>query len=217
MSVLSIKATRMELTRLKRKLVTAMRGHKLLKDKRDELIRQFLELIKENYSLREELEGEIHKSSRNFALARSLVSDYAIDTALIMGSAAIEVELGRQNIMGINVPVFRYDAKNNNCANSYPYGFAYTSSELDSAIENVSSIIPSMLRLAELEKTCQILSCEIERTRRRVNALEHVVIPEAQSQIRFIKMKLDENERSSQVRIMKVKDMILAKAHGYSK
>lgn len=215
MSIQAVKATRMELTRLKRKLVTARRGHKLLKDKRDGLIRQFLELVRKNYSIRKDVEEKVERSSRSFAMARALMPDQALETALLIGGAKAGVDLGKRNIVGINVPEYHLRAQSQSSAHRYPYGLAFTSGDLDLAVEGVSDILPLMLELAEIEKTCYILSYEIERTRRRVNALEHVVIPETQEQIRYIKMKLDENERSSQVRIMKVKDMILQKAHGY--
>lgn len=210
-----VNPTRMELTRLKRKLATATRGHKLLKDKQDELMRQFLDLVQTNYRLRQQVEENIKKSSQNFALARSLMPDQLLETALLAPGQQVHVNATVVKVMSVPIPKFDYKYKTSNSSNTYPYGFAYTSSDLDDAVKNVSQIIPQMLELAQVEKTCQIMSYEIEKTRRRVNALEHVMIPETKSQIRYIKMKLDENERSAQVRLMKVKDMILEKSHNY--
>lgn len=207
-----VNPTRMELTRLKRKLVTARRGHKLLKDKQDELMRQFLELVQVNYRLREEVEEAIKASSQNFALARASMEDPVMETALLAPGEQISVNAEIKKVMSVPLPVFNFKSRSVSDTNLYPYGLAYTSSDLDDAVKNVSSILPEMLRLAEVEKSCQLMSFEIEKTRRRVNALEHVMIPETEEQIKYIRMKLDENERSSQVRLMKVKDMIIEKA-----
>ena len=176
MAQAQVNPTRMELTRLKKKLATAVRGHKLLKDKRDELMRQFLDLVKENMALRQ------------------------------------EVEAG----MSVDIPVFRYKTRTADENDIYPYGFAFTSSDLDGAVKSLQDVLPQMLKLAETEKSCQLMASEIEKTRRRVNALEHVIIPETQKNIKYITMKLDENERSTQIRLMKVKDMMLEEAHHYT-
>lgn len=211
-----VNPTRMELTRLKKKLATATRGHKLLKDKRDELMRQFLDLVRENKSLREKVEKGIMAANKNFILAKSAMSDEAINVALMAPRQEVYLEAHTRNVMSVEIPEFEYKTKTPDENDIYPYGFAFTSSDLDDAVKSLQDILPDMLKLAEIEKSCQLMAAEIEKTRRRVNALEHVMIPELQENIKFIIMKLDENERSTQIRLMKVKDMMLEKAHHYS-
>jgi V/A-type H+-transporting ATPase subunit D len=205
----------MELTRLKRKLATATRGHKLLKDKRDELMRQFLDLVRENKALREKVEKAIEDANKNFVLARSTMPDEVIDVALMAPRQEVHLEASEKNVMSVEIPEFEYRTKTPDENDIYPYGFAFTSSDLDDAVKSLQDILPDMLRLAEVEKACQLMAAEIEKTRRRVNALEHVMIPEMQENIKYIVMKLDENERSTQIRLMKVKDMMLEQAHHY--
>ena len=207
--------TRMELSRLKKKLVTARRGHKLLKDKRDELMRQFLILVRENRELREKVEKGIKDCNRNFVLARASMSRESLNVALMAPKQEVSLETEVRNIMSGEDPSFSFRTRTQDENDIYPYGYAFTSSDLDSAVKSIADILPDMLRLAECEKACQLLAAEIEKTRRRVNALEHVMIPETEESIRYISMKLDENERSSQVRLMKVKDMMLETAHHY--
>ena len=210
-----VNPTRMELIRLKRKLVTAIRGHKLLKDKRDELMRQFLELVRVNKSLRENVEAGLNAAAKNFALARATMQDPVLDTAMLAPAQAVTLETGTKNIMSVLVPRFTYKTRCPDESNIYSYGLSFTSSDLDGAVKSLADVVPNMLELAEVEKSCQLMAAEIEKTRRRVNALEYVMIPEMQETIKFITMKLDENERSAQIRLMKVKDMILEAAHGY--
>jgi V/A-type H+-transporting ATPase subunit D len=212
-----VNPTRMELTNLKRKLVTAIRGHKLLKDKRDELMRQFLEMVKDNRRLREKVEKGIASANKNFALARAVMDNETVKTAFLLPKQEVYLEVGDKNIMSVEIPVFEYKTRTSDPNDIYPYGYAFTSSDLDSAVKSLADILPDMLVLAEKEKACQMMAAEIEKTRRRVNALEHVVIPETQEQIKYITMKLDENERSTQVRLMKVKDMMLEQTYQYSK
>ena len=213
-----VNPTRMELTRLKKKLATAIRGHKLLKDKRDELMRQFLDLVRENKALREKVEAGIAAANQNFVLARSGMTDEALNVAPDGSQAGGSIWKLRQkkNVMSVEIPVFKYKTRTSDPNDIYSYGFAFTSSDLDDAVKSLADLLPDMLRLAECEKSCQLMAAEIEKTRRRVNALEHVMIPDTQSNIRYITMKLDENERSSQTRLMKVKDMMLEEAHHYS-
>ena len=211
-----VNPTRMELTRLKKKLATAIRGHKLLKDKRDELMRQFLELVRENKALREKVEAGIAGANQNFVLARSGMTDEALNVALMAPKQEVYLEAETRNVMSVEIPVFKYRTRTSDPNDIYSYGFAFTSSDLDDAVKSLADILPDMLRLAECEKSCQLMAAEIEKTRRRVNALEHVMIPQTQQNIRYITMKLDENERSSQTRLMKVKDMMLEQAHHYS-
>lgn len=205
----------MELTRLKKKLVTAKRGHKLLKDKRDELMRRFLELVRENKTLRERVEAGVAAANRNFVLAKAGMEDAAVNVALMAPRQEVLLEVSTQNVMSVDIPVFQYSTRTSDPNDIYCYGFAFTSGELDGAVKSLADILPDMLRLAECEKACQLMASEIEKTRRRVNALEHVLIPDIQTKIKYIVMKLDENERSTQIRLMKVKDMMLEQAHHY--
>ena len=211
----TVNPTRMELTRLKNKLVMARRGHKLLKDKRDELMRQFLILVRENKALREKVESGIEEANRSFALARSAMSDEAVRVAFLAPKQGVSLELSTRNVMSVDVPVYKTTTRTADPNDIYSYGFAFTSSDLDGAVKELSALLPDMLRLAESEKSCQLMAAEIEKTRRRVNALEHVIIPETQEGIKYLTMKLDENERSTQMRLMKVKDMMLEEAHHY--
>ncbi len=215
MAKTQVNPTRMELTRLKKKLVTALRGHKLLKDKRDELMRQFLDLVKENKQLREKVEKGITRANQNFVLARADMQEEILQSALLAPKQEVYLESGVRNVMSVEIPVFTYKTRTSDPNDIYSYGLAFTSSELDAAVYSLSELLPDMLRLAECEKSCQLMAAEIEKTRRRVNALEHVMIPEMQENIRYITMKLDENERSTQIRLMKVKDMMLEQAHHY--
>ena len=204
--------TRMELAKQKKKLATATRGHKLLKDKRDELMRQFLELVRENKTLREKVEAGIAAANKNFVLAKAATSDQVLNTALLAPKQEVYLETGMKNVMSVEIPVFEYKTRTADTNDIYSYGFAFTSSDLDGAVKSLADLLPDMLRLAEVEKSCQLMAVEIEKTRRRVNALEHVMIPAAQEKIKYITMKLDENERSTQIRLMKVKDMMLEEA-----
>ena len=204
--------TRMELAKQKKKLATATRGHKLLKDKRDELMRQFLELVRENKALREKVEAGIAAANKNFVLAKAATSDRVLNTALLAPKQEVYVEIGMKNVMSVEIPVLQYKTRTADTNDIYSYGFAFTSSDLDGAVKSLADLLPDMLRLAEVEKSCQLMAAEIEKTRRRVNALEHVMIPAAQEKIKYITMKLDENERSTQIRLMKVKDMMLEEA-----
>ena len=205
----------MELTRLKKKLVTAVRGHKLLKDKRDELMRQFLDKVRENKALREEVETALVSANQNFMLARAGMPDEMLNTALLAPKQELTISAGTQNVMSVEIPDFEFKTRTPDQNDMYSYGFAFTTGDLDDAILSLSEVFPKMLKLAEVEKSCQLMAAEIEKTRRRVNALEHVMIPELQTNIKYITMKLDENERSTQIRLMKVKDMMLKEAHHY--
>lgn len=203
-----VNPTRMELTRQKKKLASATRGHKLLKDKRDELVRQFMDLIKENMELRVKVEKELKVANMEFAIARAGMSEEVLNTALMATKKTLEIEKGFKNVMSVEIPQFR--VKNDVSGNDiYAYGYAFTAGDLDDAVYSLSQVSGDMIKLAEVEKSCQLMASEIEKTRRRVNALEHVIIPEALDNIKYITMKLDENERSTQIRLMKVKDMMI--------
>ena len=216
MASTQVNPTRMELTRLKKKLVTATRGHKLLKDKRDELMRQFLDLVREDMALRKKVEAGIQDANKNFVIARAGMSEEILHTSLMAPKQAVYLEVDKKNVMSVDVPVLEYKTRTADENDIYSYGFAFTSGDLDDAVKSLADILPDMLRLSEVEKACQLMASEIEKTRRRVNALEHVIIPETQKNIKYITMKLDENERSTQIRLMKVKDMMLEQAHHYS-
>jgi len=216
-AVKNVNPTRMELTKLKRKLVSAVRGHKLLKDKRDELMRQFMELVQINRRLRERVENGISSANKNFALARAVMQDETINTAFLAPKQEVYLDVGKKNVMSVEIPQFEYKTRTPDPNDIYSYGYAFTSGDLDSAVKSLADILPDMLKLAEVEKACQMLAAEIEKTRRRVNALEHVLIPDMKEKIKYITMKLDENERNTQVRLMKVKDMILEQTYQYSK
>ncbi len=215
MAFTQVTPTRMELTRLKKKLVTAVKGHKLLKDKRDELMRQFLDLVRENMALRQKVEAGILSANKNFVIAKAGMSEQILNTALMSPKQEVYLEAGKKNVMSVDIPVFETKTRTADANDVYSYGFAFTSGDLDGAVKSLADILPDMLRLAEVEKSCQLMASEIEKTRRRVNALEHVIIPETQQNIKYITMKLDENERSTQIRLMKVKDMMLEEVHHY--
>jgi len=209
MARLNVNPTRMELTKLKKRLVTATRGHKLLKDKQDELMRRFIDLIKHNNELRKSVEGELQNSFKDFVMASALMSSEFLEEAISYPKESISVEVETKNVMSVNVPVMKFKRKLEDDPGSiYPYGFASTSGELDGAIEKLYLILPKLLELAEVEKSCQLMADEIEKTRRRVNALEYMTIPQLQETIKYIKMKLGENERSALTRLMKVKSMM---------
>lgn len=212
MANITVNPTRMELTRLKGKLRTAQRGHKLLKDKRDELMKQFLETVREVRALREEVEEELMTVHQSFTVASALMSSEALEQALLYPKQSVELTQTIRNVMSVNVPVYEFQTKSKRDSDIYPYGFIATSGELDTAVETLGHVFRKMLKLAEIEKAAQLMAEEIEKTRRRVNALEYVVIPNAQEAIRYITMKLDENDRSTITRLMKVKDMLLKQA-----
>ena len=211
----TINPTRMELTRLKGRLRTASRGHKLLKDKRDELMKQFLDIVRRNKELRRRVEQGLEQANGAFTIAAAVMSPEMLEQALLSPKQSVELEVGQRNMMSVNVPVYTFHTRNEDPADIFPYGFAQTSGELDAALERLSTVFQDMLELAEVEKTMQLLAQDIEKTRRRVNALEYVMIPDLQKNIRYISMKLEENERGNITRLMKVKDMILQEAHGY--
>ena len=212
MPTATINPTRMELTRLKGRLKTATRGHKLLKDKRDELMKQFLEIVRKNRALRKKVEQGLEEANAAFTVAASLMGPEMLEQALLYPKQSVELEMGFRNIMSVNVPVYTFHTKNEDPTEIYPYGFAQTSGELDIALEALNRVFQDMLELAEVEKSMQLLAEDIEKTRRRVNALEYVMIPDMEEKIRYITMKLDENERGNITRLMKVKDMLLKEA-----
>lgn len=206
-NALRVNPTRMELTRVKRRLVTAKRGHKLLKDKRDELVRRFIALARENAGLRAQVEKALPHALRRFALAGAVMDGQNLENALMYPTRRAAATIQMSNILSVRVPKIALTEESMSEA-IQTYGFAETSAELDAAIATMGDLMPTLLRLAEIEKTCSLLADEIEKTRRRVNALEYVMIPQFEETIRVITMKLDENERSSIIRLMKVKQII---------
>ena len=212
MAELRVNPTRMELKKVQARYVTARRGHKLLKDKRDELMKRFLEVVRENKELRERVEASLARVHSSFSIAGATVSPHMLKEALILPKKEGKLEVGYRNVMSVTVPVFSLQVLSEGGTDGYNYGMAFTSGELDAATRELNGMLEDLVKLAELEKTAQMLAEEIEKTRRRVNALEYVVIPNTQESIRYITMKLDENDRSTTTRLMKVKDMILKQA-----
>lgn len=215
MARLNVNPTRMELSKLKKKLASARRGHKLLKDKRDELMRQFMILIKENRQLRTEVEQAINEANRYMAVAGSVMQKEVLETALMLPKQEVELEVSEKNVMSVYIPEFKTKFRTDDTNDIFSYGMAFTSIDLDGAVSALSAVFPKMIRLAEVEKACQLMADEIEKTRRRVNALEHIMIPDYEETIKFITMKLSENERSTTTSLMKVKDMVLKQSHNY--
>lgn len=207
----AVSPNRMELMRLKKELATARRGHKMLKDKRDELMRQFLEIIRDNQKLREEVDHRLNQASTGMTLAAAVMQPEVLKESLLLSQDTRQVSVTEKAIMGVHVPQFRLDETTTVQAQQLPYGLAQTTEELDRTVEDLVSAMPSLLSLAQIEKTVQLLAGEIERTRRRVNSLEYVMIPELEKLIHSISMKMEENERGNLTRLMKVKDMIVAR------
>ena len=212
MASITVNPTRMELTRLKNRLKTAKRGHKLLKDKRDELMKQFLDVVRENRAIRAKVEAGLMKAHGSFTVASAILSPEMIEQALLYPKQSVELTMSFRNIMSVDVPLYDFKTQREGTEEIYPYGFATTSGELDDAVDALQSVFVDMLHLAQIEKTAQLLAEEIEKTRRRVNALEYVMIPNMEESIRYISMKLDENERAATTRLMKVKDMLVNQA-----
>jgi len=211
----TITPTRMVLNQMKGRLKTAVRGHKLLKDKRDELMRQFMDVVQENKKLRYKVEDGLSEAFAAQAVASAVMSPDMLEQALVYSKQRIELDVKYKNIMSVNVPRYSFTTNEEEGANIYPYSFAQTSGELDDAMTALQDVFNDMLELAQIEKTMQLLAQEIEKTRRRVNALEYVMIPDLQNNIKYITMKLEENENATKVRLMKVKEMVLEQAHHY--
>jgi len=202
--ILRVNATRMELLKLRRRLEIARRGHKLLKDKQDELMRHFLALIEENRNLRQEVERKLMRAHSAFLMARAVMDRASLEAALMFPKQRISIGVGTERVMNLQVPRLRLSSE----GDVHAYGLISTSGELDTALKLYSEVLPDMIRLAQMERALQLLAEEIERTRRRVNALEYVLIPNLEDTIRYIRMRLDEMERSSTVRLMKIKEML---------
>ena len=209
MAVMQVNPTRMELSRLKTRLKTSMRGHSLLKNKRDDLMKKFLEQVRRNKELREQVEQMIMGVYDGFAIAGAVMSPNMLEEALMLPKEQVELDISSQNVMSVDVPVFHFSRSAAGDEDISPYGFTYTSGELDDSVAALKKVLPLMLELAQMEKSAQLLAEEIEKPRRRVNALEYVQIPSLQETIKSIAMKLDENERGNLARLMKIKDMMV--------
>jgi len=210
-----IKPTRMELKKTKARLSTAVRGHKLLKDKRDELMRQFFIVVRENRALRQRVEDGLKQAMGSMSRASELMSPEILEQSLLFPKQGVEVDIQLNNIMSVNIPAYQFRTRTDAAEDIYPYGYAMTSGELDDSLDQLSAVFRDMLELARAEKSMQLMAAEIERTRRRVNALEYIMIPQMQETIRYITMKLEENDRSTTTRLMKVKDQLLQEAHDF--
>ncbi|MDT2721045.1 V-type ATP synthase subunit D [Enterococcus gallinarum] len=206
MSRQTVNPTRMELSRLSKQLTTAKRGHKLLKDKQDELMRQFIELIKQNNLLRKEVETQLHRAMKAFRLANATINEKYIEEMFILPATEVSLDVATKNIMSVEVPVMQFDYDDVVMQAPIEYGFVNSNVPLDLAMGRFTDVLPKLLSLTEIEKTCQLLADEIERTRRRVNALEYLTIPELEETIYGIKMRLEENERANVTRMIKVKN-----------
>jgi len=216
MATTGITPTRMVLNKLKGRLKTAVRGHKLLKDKRDELMRQFMEVVRRNRELRRQVEEGLTRAFAAQAVASAVMSPEMLEQSLLYPRQGVELNMSFRNVMSVNVPVYDFQTRSAEQGDILPYGFAQTSGELDDAMLALSGVFRDMLELAQVEKSMQLMAIEIEKTRRRVNALEYVMIPDLQESIKYITMKLEENENATKVRLIKVKDMVLQKAHNYT-
>lgn len=204
---LNVNPTRMELTRLKKQLATASRGHKLLKDKQDELMRRFIRLIKKNDQLRTQVEEALQQAMQNFSMADALLNDKYLEELLAVPKKKVTLDVIEQDIMSVTVPVMNFSYDRSLADGPLEYGFLNSNDELDQSILKFTEVLPKLLELTEIEKTCQLMAKEIEKTRRRVNALEYLTIPQLEETIYFIKMKLEENERAEVTRMIKVKNM----------
>ena len=211
----TITRTRMVLNQQKARLKTARKGHKLMKDKCDELMRQFMDIVRQNKELRLKVEEGMTAAFSSLQVASAIMSPDMLEQALLYPRQSVELDVKYKNIMSVNVPQYSFRTKNDDPSEIYPYGFAQTSGELDDALDKLARVFEDMLQLAQVEKSTQLLAQEIEKTRRRVNALEYVMIPEFEETIKYIQMKLDENESSTKVRLLKVKDMVLKDSHDF--
>lgn len=208
MAILNVNPTRMELSRLRKRLGTATRGHKLLKDKQDELVRQFILLVKKNQELRKKMDSSLQKGMKEYVLASSVIPNHVLEEAFSIPFNKVSLDVQTKSIMNTEVPVLNTMYQEDSDVDDFSYGFVSTTSELDLSLDYLGSILPLMLQLAEIEKTCQLIAKEIETTKRRVNALEYLTIPNLTETIAHIENTLDENERGNVTRLMKVIDIL---------
>lgn len=205
----------MVLNQYKKRLKTARKGHKLMKDKCDELMRQFMDIVRLNKQLRLKVEEGLTNAFASQTVASAIMSAEMMEQALMYPRQSVQLEMEEKNIMSVMVPKYTFTTAGDDSGEIYPYGFTMTSGELDDALMKLNEVFQDMLKLAEVEKTTQLLASEIEKTRRRVNALEYVMIPELEGNIKYITMKLEENDNATKVRLLKVKEMVLAKSHDF--
>lgn len=201
---LNVNPTRQELLKLKKKLKTATRGHKLLKEKRDGLMKEFLTIVREAKKLRENVEDILAKGFKTFLFASSTQNTYNLQESLMINEKKVNLTAVTKNVMSVNIPIFTYKEEGDFVA----YSLASTSIELDSALKIFSDSLQDLVLLAAKEHSAKLLADEIEKTRRRVNALEHVFIPNMQETTKYIQSKLNEQERSTIVSLMKIKEMM---------
>ena len=207
--------TRMVLNQYKKRLKTARKGHKLMKDKCDELMRQFMEIVRLNKQLRQKVEEGLTEAFAYQTVASAIMSPEMMEQALMYSRQSVQLEMTEKNVMSVMVPKYTFTTASDESGEIYPYGFTMTSGELDDALMKLNEVFQDMLKLAEVEKTTQLLASEIEKTRRRVNALEYVMIPELVGNIKYITMTLEENDNATKVRLLKVKEMVLEKSHDF--
>lgn len=203
MARLNVNPTRMELTGLKDRLALASNGHKILKDKQDGLMQSFINMIRENNQLRQEVEALLKRGMQNFALAKALLHEEYLEQIALIPTYDVSLTVDMKNMLSVKVPTMHFDEESRNMLT---FGYLNSNADLDETLGSFNKVIPKMLELAELEKACQLLANEIERTRRRVNALEERTIPDLEETIKYIELKLDENERAEITRLMKIKD-----------
>ena len=203
MARLNVNPTRMELTVLKERLAVATKGHKILKDKQDGLMQNFINMIRENAQLREEVETILKRGMQNFALSKALLHEEYLEQIALVPTFDVRLDVDRKNMLSVKVPEMHFSGEEDN---ELKYGYLNSNADLDDTLTSFNEALPKMLELAELEKACQLLAGEIERTRRRVNALEERTIPDLKETIKYIQLKLDENERAEITRLMKIKD-----------
>ena len=206
MAIMNVNPTRMEMKRLQGRLKTATRGHKLLKDKTDEMIRRFITLAEENKRLRIDTERELCRALSAFSEAKATTDARVVEEAILMPAKKVTLTCSKRKVMGIDVPSITISETSSD--GLYPYSFLSVTEQLDDSIRGISAVLVKLVQLAETEKTCNMLAEEIEKNKRRVNALENIMIPQLTETIKYIKMKLDESERAATVRLMKVKDIL---------
>jgi V/A-type H+-transporting ATPase subunit D len=210
MAEIRVNPTRMELKKLQARYLTARRGHKLLKDKRDELMRRFLEVVRRDKELRERVEQALADVYAGFDLAGAVSHPAMLQEAMLLPKKESELTVAYRNQMNVRVPDFAFREASAGACDAYNYGLAFTSGEMDTALARLGALREDLLAMAAAEKEAGLLAEEIERTRRRVNALEHIMMPRYLVAIRQIRSKLEENERGNITRLMKVKDMMIA-------
>src|SRR3989338_8977703 len=206
MALLRVNPTRMSVMDLKRRTTAATRGHKLLKDKQDGLMKHFMSIIREARSLRARVEEDLSAAFKSFLLASAWMSEASMENALSSPQAGVRLTVETKNVMSVKIPVFTLHRE----GSVRTYGYATTSALLDTAIDALDKAFDLLIRLAEVEKQAENMAIELETTRRRVNALEHKMIPDLRETVKYIKMKLDESERSGIIATMRIKATLAA-------